>query len=511
MPLNFSTWMQRLRHFLARVMLRLRPGRRMFFALALDPLVLETLLRHPRLRVRLKQNAAVQTAHLELILHKEISRTLFENTAVIERLRQEQAWVMQLLDDPQLLQWLPKQQNWLYSLVNTPEALGRLRKYHEWLDMLLDDDGVRLRLVGKTAWVSRFLQQPQLQKLLQTQDDLLRTLLSVPSLWKKIRSDAHFYPFLFPAGDRFYVRWAAETFSYLRNVHRVDEFPGLAEEKRTRVEEFLPILLKHNAADMLATLLWEEGEVVLGPHRLRMPSLATFRVLLREIVLDQEYFFPCDTETPRIVDCGAHVGFAVWYWKQLYPKARILAFEPEENMRRIAEENVGRCGFTDVEILPYALDSEEGEKSFLISEVDSMAGSLSTRRKVAGDPIRNATVSCKRLSTYLQEPTHFLKLDIEGVEDRVLEEARNALPNVHYLFVEYHEGYGLGVDRLSRLLGILHNAGFEVYINTSPSFRERMTPRPLEHVPPAYSLSLWGKNTRLTSEQKTVEPAPEES
>ena len=41
---------------------------------------------------------------------------------------------------------------------------------------------------------------------------------------------------------------------------------------------------------------------------------------------------------------------------------------------------------------------------------------------MAGDETREFTVECRRLSEYLQEPVHFLKMDIEGYEDVVLAE-----------------------------------------------------------------------------------------
>ena len=49
------------------------------------------------------------------------------------------------------------------------------------------------------------------------------------------------------------------------------------------------------------------------------------------------------------------------------------------------------------------------------SESDSMAGSLTERRRESGDYCAEIPVECRRLSPYLEEPVHFLKLDIEVI------------------------------------------------------------------------------------------------
>ena len=51
--------------------------------------------------------------------------------------------------------------------------------------------------------------------------------------------------------------------------------------------------------------------------------------LYREIFVRQYYYFRANIESPRIFDCGANFGMATLYFKWLYPKARIEAFEPD--------------------------------------------------------------------------------------------------------------------------------------------------------------------------------------
>jgi hypothetical protein len=57
----------------------------------------------------------------------------------------------------------------------------------------------------------------------------------------------------------------------------------------------------------------------------------------------------------------------------------------------------------------------------------------------------------------------FLKLDIEGAEADVLEDCAPLLPIVCQLFIEYHSE-PTKEQRLDRILSILRNAGFRVYL-----------------------------------------------
>jgi len=70
------------------------------------------------------------------------------------------------------------------------------------------------------------------------------------------------------------------------------------------------------------------------------------------------------------------------------------------------------------------------------------------------------------LSDYLNKGVDFLKLDIEGNEIEVLEEASSKLSSVKRIFVEYHSYY-YEEQKLEKLLSILKQAGFRYYIKTA--------------------------------------------
>lgn len=238
-----------------------------------------------------------------------------------------------------------------------------------------------------------------------------------------------------------------------------------------------------------------EGDIVhLAGGSLQFPDRHSLWTQIHEILLNEDYYFACESDAPRIIDGGAHMGMAVYYFKSLYPEAHITAFEPNPSLRAMLESNIARNNFRDVTVLPCALAGEETTATFHISEQWSMAGSLSDFRGQHAGAASAVEVDCVPLSTYLDRPVDFLKLDIEGAEAEVLEEAAPKLGNVRHLFCEYHQGAGLPSGRLARILGILDAAGFEVQVAKSHNFQDTSRTRPLEHFDNAASMVIWGRN-----------------
>ena len=227
---------------------------------------------------------------------------------------------------------------------------------------------------------------------------------------------------------------------------------------------------------------------------MEMPDRRSLWVVLHEILLEEEYYFETRAAAPRILDCGSHFGLAIYYFKRLYPESRITAFEPLPRLNAMAQRNIDTNHFRSVDLLPYALNNVDGETTFHISESDSMAGSLTERRRESGEHLVPLTVPCRKLSAWLDEPVHFLKLDIEGSEDTVLEEAAAKLPNVQHIFCEYHHGAGLDAARLPKILGILDKAGFDTHMGKSHSYQQATHQRPMKYLGRPYSLVIWARN-----------------
>ncbi len=171
------------------------------------------------------------------------------------------------------------------------------------------------------------------------------------------------------------------------------------------------------------------------------------------------YRFTSDRDAPRILDCGANIGLAVLYWKRLYPRSRIIAFEPDPGAFAALERNCRQWGFDDVELIPKAVWTEDGEMTFWVQGADG--GRLIDQ--VDSGQEGCISVPTVRLRSFLEEPVQLLKLDIEGAEADVLLDCSRHLQQVDNLFVEYHSFLGKR-QRLGEIVAVLQEAGFRLHI-----------------------------------------------
>ncbi len=177
-------------------------------------------------------------------------------------------------------------------------------------------------------------------------------------------------------------------------------------------------------------------------------------------IFDKEiYRFVCDTESPLVIDCGSNIGLSIIYFKKLFPRCRVMAFEPDKKVFEILEFNVSSFGFSNVEIFDKAVWNSETTLEFMSEGADG-------GRVVATEDqsYSKYSVNTIRLRDYLKEPVDFLKIDIEGAETEVIQDCEDLLPNIRNLFIEYHSF----VDRpqtLHTLTTILFESGFRVHIH----------------------------------------------
>jgi len=179
---------------------------------------------------------------------------------------------------------------------------------------------------------------------------------------------------------------------------------------------------------------------------------------LKEIFIEEVYRFAPETETPLILDCGSNIGLSIVYFKRLYPKAKVIGFEPDQDIFNQLANNMKAFGYDDVELKNKAIWTEETTLNFQAN------GSLGGKIDNSGSTGQlTKKVSTERLREYLRQPVDFLKMDIEGPEVEVLRDCGDDLKTVKCLFVEYHSDPS-NEQKLDTLLSILKKAGFRVYI-----------------------------------------------
>jgi len=232
-----------------------------------------------------------------------------------------------------------------------------------------------------------------------------------------------------------------------------------------------------------------------GSYRIRINDGPNFFMQYKDIFLNRIYHFDCSRPDPMIVDCGGNIGMSVLYYKQVYPKARIVTFEPDPIVFGYLQDNLARHGFKDVEMVQAAVAGREGVLAFHCD------GKYASTLMPESAPIPNGWtrhhVPCVRLSEYLTQPVDFLKVNIEGAEWEALADSGDRLQMVNEMVVEYHH-LPMLPRTLHKILDLLDRQGFEYLINDFDSETNGGVQPPFRLTPESqYFLLIYAKRMVL--------------
>ena len=199
-------------------------------------------------------------------------------------------------------------------------------------------------------------------------------------------------------------------------------------------------------------------------------------VIYDDIFRKNVYFFEANTSEPFIIDCGGHIGLAVLYFKSLYPRARILSFEPNPETFALLQKNISENDLRGVEAMNMALTRDDNEGAILYVGENFLRAWDSTdtiepNLWVNMHEYRGIPVQSTRLSSYINKRVDFLKLDIEGAEVAVVDELNGKLSAVAALTLEYHQNpTNLAQGKLQKIIGKLSQSGFryEIFHKAEP-------------------------------------------
>lgn len=202
-----------------------------------------------------------------------------------------------------------------------------------------------------------------------------------------------------------------------------------------------------------------------------------------ELFHDEIYKFISYKKDPYIIDCGANIGLSIAYFKRLYPEAEILAFEPDELIFKILENNIPFIeNNANINIEKKAVWTEDTTLEFF-SE-GALAGSLVTDFGKKNNIIKIQAVDFKK---YLNREIDFLKIDIEGAENTLIFDIAEQLDNVENLFLEYH-GLKNQKQNLHDILKLLSEKGFRYYLDNAT---KDLVKHPfVDHSPVSFDLQL---------------------
>ncbi|MEK7090975.1 MAG: FkbM family methyltransferase [Patescibacteria group bacterium] len=193
--------------------------------------------------------------------------------------------------------------------------------------------------------------------------------------------------------------------------------------------------------------------------------------MLKELYEKKYYDWQSSKSDPVIFDVGALIGETVLYFKELYPKARITAFEPSPRSFKLLERNVSQNHLSNVRLINVAVAKNNGKMNFYISKSENnpwgRGDSLKENRFNNKKKSKVIKVSTVKLSDYIKEKIDLLKLDIEGAETEVIQEIEPRLKHVKQIILEFHASVYNPENSLPKIMEILKKHGFKTKIYLS--------------------------------------------
>jgi FkbM family methyltransferase len=180
------------------------------------------------------------------------------------------------------------------------------------------------------------------------------------------------------------------------------------------------------------------------PHplwiRLKTSDLPT----LQKVWRDREYAIRLKDEPSFIIDAGANIGIASIYFATKFPNARVIAIEPEEKNFALLERNTRP--YANISPVKAALWNESGE----VSLIDPGQGpwSFQTRGDTPNSTIRVKAITIPDIQQkFSVRQIDILKIDIEGAEKEIFENAAPWIDDVGVIMAETHDRFRAGCSR----------------------------------------------------------------
>lgn len=193
-------------------------------------------------------------------------------------------------------------------------------------------------------------------------------------------------------------------------------------------------------------------------------------------------FFTPEGDRPLVIDCGANIGVSVLEWKTRWPACQVICFEPDPFAFEILQKNMDFNDVPGVKCVNAAVWDRDDTVLFYgnISATGDARGNSLEAAWANREGCSNTNVKSTRLSRYLgDDQVSFLKLDIEGAEQRVLNEIADSLDRIEAIYVEVHET-DESTDRNSveSIEQMLRSNGFTV--ESEPRYSEHALPQHLD-------------------------------
>ena len=164
---------------------------------------------------------------------------------------------------------------------------------------------------------------------------------------------------------------------------------------------------------------------------------------------------------PLIIDCGANIGMSAYWFATQYPRARVLAVEPDPGNAEMARENTSML--QQVEVLQAAVAPVDCRVSLV--NTDSGADAFRTEMSAEGSISAYSIESLVALAKAELQDLLIVKIDIEGFEDALFETNTAWIESAQLVVVEPHDWMIPGTAKANNMLRALSQNRREFLIN----------------------------------------------
>ncbi len=168
--------------------------------------------------------------------------------------------------------------------------------------------------------------------------------------------------------------------------------------------------------------------------------------VLRQVIGKKECAFPLKDIPQSIVDIGANVGYASVLFSNLWPSAKIIAVEPENENFDLLVKNTQK--YSNIKCINAALWSRKC--NLKISNPNAAAFSFQFTEAYDNEPKPINSITINELKMHFaSKPIDLIKIDIEGGEYEFFKNMERGWDNgITMIAVELHERYAQGVTNL---------------------------------------------------------------
>lgn len=234
--------------------------------------------------------------------------------------------------------------------------------------------------------------------------------------------------------------------------------------------EYSKICLKY--ITLVLVLSKKIDRVVIFHNNINILSPFSLIHSFEELFIYDTYFLRLKSIKPLIIDCGANIGLSILYFRLLYPESNIIAIEPDPNTFSVLKQNTeSNIILKNIRCINVAImDNSKKRVSFYIDSDEPGSLQMSTlyNRKTGKEMITVETTTLSSIINKLKSKIDLIKIDVEGVETKVLAEiANHEINKVNQFIVEYHHHINPTEANFSAILNIFETSNFNYQISTS--------------------------------------------